>query len=161
MSCCKSELRHTYTNQNGSKHANIIHVTEICSSIHPPTHPPKRQPTHPPIHPSIIHPSIHPAILCRNILVPKRLGTETSRVFRGLVLNRLDAETSGAPGLGPKSLVTKTTWCHFRARSHFRLVVSAYSPDGRSIWPNTTSRFCPASFRPRVILVSFSRDMVE
>ena len=125
MSCCKSELRYTCTNLNGSKHANIIHVIEVWSSIHPQTQ-------------------------------PKRLG-----VFRGLVLNRLDAETSGAPGLGPKSLVTKTTWCHLRAMSHFRLVVSALSPDGRSIWHNKTSRFCPASFRPRVILVSFSRDRVK
>ena len=56
------------------------------------------------------HPSIHPSILCRNILVPKCLGIETSRgVSRDLVPNRLDAETSGAPGLGQKSLVTKTT----------------------------------------------------
>ena len=41
---------------------------------------------------------------CRNVLVPKRLG-----VFRDLVPNRLDTETSGAPGLGRKSLITKMT----------------------------------------------------
>ena len=63
--------------------------------------------------------------------------------------------------LVPKSLVTKTTWCHLRAMSHFHLVVSALSPDDKSIWPNKISRFFPASFRPRVILVSFSRDRVK
>ena len=152
MSCCKTELRHTYTNLKGSKRANIIEAIEICSSIHPQTHPRTYTPT---------HPSIHQSILCRNILVSKHLGTETSRVFRRLILNRLDAETSVAPGLGSKSIVTKTTWCHLRAMNHFRLVVSALSPDGRSICPNKTSHFCPASFRPRVILVSFSRDRVK
>ena len=54
------------------------------------------------------------------------------------------------PCLGQKSLVTKTTWCRkvgkSSAMSHFRLVVSALSPDGRSIWPNKTSRFCHESF---------------
>ena len=120
-------------------------------SIHQPTHPR----TQPPIHQSI-HLSCVKIFWCRNVLVPKRLW-----VFRGLVLNRLHAETSGAPGLGPKSLVTKTTWCQLRAMSHFRLVVAALSPDGRSIWPNKTSRFRPASFRPRIILVCFSRDMVK
>ena len=50
-----SEIRHTYTNLNGSKHANIVHVTEIhvCYSIHP-----------------SIHQSIH--------LVSKYFGAETS-----------------------------------------------------------------------------------
>ena len=59
-------------------------------SIHPSTNPP----THPPeIHPSI-HPSIH--------LVSKYYGAETSLYrnvsgyLEGLVLNRLDAEMSGA-----------------------------------------------------------------
>ena len=93
---------------------------------------------------------------------PERCGYfESKRNKCGLELNRLDAETSGAPGLGPKSLITKLTWYRRRAMSHFRLAVSALSPDGRSIWPNKTSRFCPASFRPRVILVSFSRDRVK
>ena len=56
-----------------------------------------------------------------------------------------------APGLGQKSLVTKTTWCRKIGKSltmsHFCLVVSALSPDGRSIWPNKKSRFCHESFR--------------
>ena len=133
FSCSKSEIRHTYTNLNESKHASIIHVIEIhvCYSIHP---------------------SCVKIFWCRNVLVPKRL-----MVFRGLVQNRLDAETSRAPLLGQKSLVTKTTWCRkvskSSAMSHFRLVVSALSPDGRSIWPKKTSRFCHESFRPRVISV--------
>ena len=135
------------------------HVIEICSSIHPSihqlTHPPTHAPSHPATNPSI-HQSCVEIFWCRNVLVPKRLG-----VFRGLVLNRLDAETSGAPGLGPKSLVTKTIWCHLWAMSQFRLVVSALSSDGRSIWLNKTSRFRPASFRPRFILVSFSRNRVK
>ena len=45
-----------YTNLNGSKYANIVHVVEIHVCY-----------------------SIHPSILCRNILVPKHFGTETSR----------------------------------------------------------------------------------
>ena len=104
-------------------------------------------------------PSIHPSCVeifwCRNVLVPKSLG-----VFRDLVPNLLDAETSGAPGLGQKSLVTKTTLCRkvgkSSAMSHFRPVVSVLSPDGRSIWPNKTSRFCHESFRS-----SFSRGRVK
>ena len=37
ISCSKSEIRHTYTNLNGSKHANIVHVFKIhvFYSIHP------------------------------------------------------------------------------------------------------------------------------
>ena len=85
----KSEIRHTYTNLNGSKHANIVHVIEIhvCNSNHP-----------------FIHPSCVETFWCRNVVVSKHQG-----VFRGLVSNRLDAEMSGGPGLGQKSLVTKTT----------------------------------------------------
>ena len=78
-------------------------------------------------------------------------------VFRGLVSNCLHTETSGAPGLGPKSQVTKTTWSQkvskSSAMSHFRLGVSALSPDGRLIWPHKTSHFCPESFWPQVISV--------
>ena len=72
----KSEIRHNYTNLNGSKHANIVHVIKIhvFYSIHP-----------------SIHPSWVEIFWCRKVLVSKRLG-----VFRGLVPNRLDAETSGA-----------------------------------------------------------------
>ena len=132
-SCSKSEIRHTNTNLNGSKHANIVHVIEIhvCYSIYP---------------------SCVEIFWCRNVLVPKRLG-----VFRGLVPNRLDAETSGVPGLGQKSLVTKSRKVgKSSAMSHFRLVMSALSPDGRSIWPNKTSCFCHESFRS-----SFSRGRVK
>ena len=57
-----------------------------------------------------------------------------------------------APGLGQNYLVTKTTWCRkvgkSSAMSHFRLVVSALSPDGRSIWPNKTSRSAMSHFSP-------------
>ena len=52
----KSKIRHTYTNLNGSKHANIVHIIEIHVCY-----------------------SNHPSIFCRNILVLKRRGTETSR----------------------------------------------------------------------------------
>ena len=81
----RRSFRDAYTNLNGSKHANIVHVIEIhiCYSIHP---------------------SCVEIFWCRNVLVPKRLG-----VLRSLVPNRQDAETSAAPGLGPKSLITKTT----------------------------------------------------
>ena len=72
ISCSKSEIRHTYTNLNGSKHANIIHVIEIHVFFS-------------------IHPSCVEISWCRKVLVSKRLG-----VFSGLVPNRLDAETSGA-----------------------------------------------------------------
>ena len=40
ISCSQSEIRHAYTNLNGSKHANIVHVIEIhvFYSIHPSIH---------------------------------------------------------------------------------------------------------------------------
>ena len=40
ISCSKSETRHTYTNLNESKHADIVHVIEIhvFYSIHPSIH---------------------------------------------------------------------------------------------------------------------------
>ena len=71
----------------------------------------------------------------RNVLLPKRLG-----VFRGfwywivLMLKHL----------GPRVWVDissyQTTWCRkvSKSSSIFRLVVSALSSDGRSIWPNKT-----------------------
>ena len=109
----------------------------IHPSTNQPTHATTQIPVHPPTHPSCVE-----IFWCRNVLVPKRLG-----VFRGMVLNRLDAETSGALCLGLKSLVTKTTWCHLRAMSHFHLVVSALSPFGLiRLVVSILRRFGPESF---------------
>ena len=87
----------------------------VCPSVRrPPIHPTipsVRPPAGPPARPPI-HPSIYLQIWYRNVLVPKRLGAETSwcRIVQGFYLGWC-RNVLVPKRLGPNRLGAETTWC--------------------------------------------------